>query len=349
MKSDPRESQHLAAEWIERRARGLNAEEARALARWLEEPRHRQAYAALERTWIGLDGLRHSKHAREFEREARQLEAPKPRRRALQLAWSGLAAAIVLAGAVGLGWRHMRAHGPVAKIAATEVGGSRSLELPDGSVLRLNTDSVVEVAYTQAERRVRLVKGEVLFSVAKQAGRAFVVEALGVDVRAIGTEFNLRLRATGLELLVTEGRVSVGGTKDPAVTEPVLVAKGPATFVSAGERLMVPPPEQRVAPVAERVIPETLTPTALARAVAWKDRRLVFAETSLAEIASDFNRYNRRKLDVADPELAARQFEGTFAVGETEAFVALLVASYHVVVEETPDQIVLRLARDEHF
>jgi transmembrane sensor len=81
--------------------------------------------------------------------------------------------------------------------------------LPDGSVLQLNTDSVVETAYSPTERRVRLKKGEAFFSVAKNPQRPFWVDVGAVSVRAVGTAFNVRFRPEAVEVLVKEGKVSV--------------------------------------------------------------------------------------------------------------------------------------------
>ena len=65
------------------------------------------------------------------------------------------------------------------------------MKLPDGSIVELNTSSTAAIAFSPAERRVRLTQGEGHFSVAKDAGRPFVVEARGLAVRAVGTMFNV--------------------------------------------------------------------------------------------------------------------------------------------------------------
>jgi transmembrane sensor len=69
----------------------------------------------------------------------------------------------------------------------------------------------------------------------------------------------------------------------------------------------------------------------------WRDGRLVFDGTSLAEVADDFNRYNRQQLLISDPSVAAIRISGTFKASNVEAFVRLLKEAYGLKVELTAD------------
>jgi transmembrane sensor len=69
----------------------------------------------------------------------------------------------------------------------------------------------------------------------------------------------------------------------------------------------------------------------------WRDGRLVFAATSLAEVADEFNRYNHQQLVISDPAVAAIRISGTFKASNVEAFVRLLKEAYGLKVESTPD------------
>src|SRR5205085_148439 len=78
------------------------------------------------------------------------------------------AAAAVALAFVG-GWWPVteKSAAPFSLTASADIGGLRRVDLPDGSVIQLNTDSAVEVRYEAAERRVRLTRGEAHFTVAK--------------------------------------------------------------------------------------------------------------------------------------------------------------------------------------
>ncbi len=329
-----------AADWLARRYAGFSAAEAAEFERWRQaDPRHALAYAGLEATWKLLDGVR----APGAEPVAPDPDALLPRARRFRLRplvpALALAAALVVAY---LGWWRpaQRAARHFSDDAVTAVGGIHKLVLPDGSVVRLNTDSRVEVRYTADERRVRLVRGEAHFTVAKNPTRPFYVEAGRVAVRAVGTAFNVRLQREAVEVLVTEGQVRVD---DRARGETLLAPRAPAAapLLLAGERAVIPTPGAAEAR-GPAVPAASVAAGEIERALAWRDRRLEFVSVPLAEIVAEFNRYNRARLSIDDPVLAARHFGGSFRADEPETLVRLLQSRFGLKVERRGDETVLR-------
>lgn len=333
-----------AADWLARRGRGLTAEEQAALVQWLQaDPCHARAFASLERTWHSLERLKELGFQERHRLEADLPAAPiRPRRPTVLIFRAALAAAAAFALAYAGWWRPARATAPFAEMAVTETGGQRKLNLPDGSSVYLNTDTVVEVAYTATERRVRLRRGEAQFSVAKNPPRPFVVEVAGVDIRAVGTAFNVRLRPGSVEVIVTEGKVRVADTQKGASLLTVKTSAGEPLLV-AGERVLIGVTAS--SPVPEAAVP--VSPPEIERALAWQERRLIFDGTPLAEVVAEFNRYNRHKLVIADVRLHERQFGGTFAVGNQEAFVRLLESRFGITAERADDETRLHLTEPE--
>src|SRR6185437_13890973 len=102
------------------------------------------------------------------------------------------------------------------------------------------------VTYTQAERDIRLVRGEALFIVEHDPKRPFMVTAENARVRAVGTQFNVRDRTSSVDVSVVEGVVQVTASHQdrrasegtgnivPSPAGPPEVATTP-TRVSAGE------------------------------------------------------------------------------------------------------------------
>jgi transmembrane sensor len=230
----------------------------------------------------------------------------------------------------------------------------RRLELSDGSTVELNTNSAIVTTFTRAERRVRLEKGEAYFEVAKDEQRPFLVEAAGVGVRAIGTAFNVRLRSESVEVLVTEGKVRVRAERaadgaqpspaHPAANEDTAATASGDTIVGAGERVVVAlaagagsePRRRDVVPVQADEVQ---------RLLAWQGRRLDFSDTPLAEMAAEFNRYNRHQLVIVDENLAAMRFGGSFRPDDRAGFVRMLQEHFGVRAEERKNQTILRGAR----
>jgi transmembrane sensor len=364
---DPIEA--TAAAWLAEREEGLAPAQAREFERWCrQDPRHAAAVARLEHACAVLQKLPFIKDRLRVDAAQRFPEQTLANAsgwrtafnalhplRGFRLAALGIAAAVAL-GAVAL-WQWPAAVAETRYATASQ--GYESVLLEDGSVLELNSNSDARVRFSRQERTVTLASGEAHFKVAPDPRRPFIVRAGDVAVRAVGTAFNVRLGPDELEVLVTQGRVSVSpaavdlparpprANPDPSrsagLTAPPAQVRvgGGATFLIANERAIVP---FRTAEVAPRV--EKVEPAAILQALAWQERKLQFSETPLREVAEQFNRRNRLQLVIADPELAGRPVGGTFAADNVEAFVRLLEKSGNVVAERRSEwQIVLRQAR----
>lgn len=347
-----------AAAWLARHEAGLAADEAAEFACWLErDPRHRQSFRGLQAAWSDLDRLRGSGLAARLEAELHDFaaaptnhrEAPAVPARRLQAGhWlsGALAASLVWGVVYFMGWSPHHRAAPYAETAQTAVGDLRTIELPDGSRLTLNTNSAIEVVYTTVERRVRLGRGEAFFVVAKDRARPFIVTASGVDVRAVGTEFNVRLLSRSVDVVVREGKVRVDDVASgTSLLTPLGGAVPPASapqLLEAGQRASVPIAAAS-SPAPRPVAPERLAGAEIDRSLAWQEQRLVFESAPLATIVAEFNRYNRQQLVIADAELGARRFGGTFVATDTRMFLELLRSTYNVAVDERPTESILRL------
>jgi transmembrane sensor len=224
----------------------------------------------------------------------------------------GLAAAGVAAVAVlGRGERYV-----------TALGEIRRVPLKDGSVIDINTDTALAVAWNGRARDVVLEAGEAWFQVAKDARRPFMVSAGGARFRAVGTAFSVRrLGADHTEMLVTEGVVEAW-RKD-----------GRKVRVGAGQRLLLGPGLAGEAVDA---------PAQIERALAWRSGQISLEGLTLSEAAAEFNRYNRRRLIVENPHLAGRQFVGLFRVDEPQSFATAVAAASGAKLTQNEAEIRLR-------
>ncbi len=313
-----------ASHWLAQRDRGLTPAEQDEYLRWLQaDPAHA---AAMARHAAALERM-----MRLYEWQPAHTAEPNPdlfappRRRNGWLWSSGLAAAAVLAlGVFGL-TRYVASHaaGPKSYLHVNE-----RLALPDGSRIELRDGSKVVVQYSETERRVQLTGGEAHFMVWKDASRPFVVVAGGVQVHAVGTAFAVRLEASSVEVLVTEGRVKVDSVAEPAGSSP----DKEIPMLAAGERATV---LRGASPASAPIAPAVLavTPEEIKRELAWQAPRLQFDETPLADAVAEFNRLNREQLVFADSKLGALRIGGTFRPDNVEGFVRLLATTHQLVTE----------------
>ena len=252
-----------------------------------------------------------------------------PRRRPL---WS--AAAVLLVGialATGV-WLSNTA--PTEAVYQTALGEQRSIALDDGSVIVLNTLSNVHVHYDNVERRVRLLSGEVLFDVAKDVNRPFIVDAGAMRLEVLGTRFNVYRQSEETVLTVVEGEVAVLDSEHGGRIGELPEPAAPVT-ATAGQQVVI---ENTSGAVTQTGIAEA-TP-----AIAWTERKLVFNAVPLREVAEEFNRYNRRPLRIDDSGLAKRPITGVFDAHDADLLVAFLTNQPGIVVERQNDGIYVRAA-----
>lgn len=207
--------------------------------------------------------------------------------------------------------------------------------LPDGSVVDLQPGAELVVNFSSGStgpRRVTLVSGVAFFQVAKNAQRPFIVTSGGVGFRAVGTAFSVKLSASEVEMIVTEGRVAIDEVAG------VVTKSASAPIVFAGNSAVV----DRVRPAAEPVI-SPMTPADLGSKLAWRVPRLEFNETPLVEVVELLNRQSGNRLSLASAELGRVEISGALRADNIEPLLQMLEANYGILtVREWDGRIQLR-------
>jgi transmembrane sensor len=216
---------------------------------------------------------------------------------------------------------------------ATQHGEQQTRHLPDGSVLHLNTDSAVTVRYSNSERVVILTSGEADFDAAHELKRPFRVFAGAAEAVDLGTQFDVRLEGGSTVITVLEGRVAVGRT----AMRHEGTRSGPlAQFVelAANQQIRVAQGAWPAAPIAVDA----------QRTASWLRRQISFDHEPLARVATEFNRYTSKPIEIDSPGLGELEISGVFATDDIDAFVAFLRSLDGVHVEVTATRI--RVTRD---
>lgn len=314
-----------AAAWLVKHDRGLTAGEQDEFFQWLAaDPRHGAWFSQHRDGWNRLDGIAAWRPEHSAEPNPDVLARPRRLQAWIRPAAVGLAACVAL----GLSAALWPGRGPAPETATPlavqpATAGYERRQLDDGSVLELSHGATVDVNFSPDERRIALRGGEALFTVAKDARRPFVVRAGGVEVRAVGTAFNVRLGAGEVEVLVTEGRVQVAPRNSPPTAT--------APLVSAGEHAVV----ALTANAAPRISPASAQQ--LARVRAWQPQLLDFSSTPLAEVIAELNRRNRVQLVLEHPASAAVPIVASIRSDNLEGFVTLVAAAAGLQAERRGD------------
>jgi transmembrane sensor len=252
---------------------------------------------------------------------------PPASRLSLRRAWP-IAASLLALAAGALWWAHDGQMLGLPKTYQTAHGEQMVRWLPDGTVLRLDTDSAVTVRYSSRERVVEVNRGRSLFEVAHNDSRRFRAAAGVTGAIAVGTRFDVYRKAGVTLVTVAEGQVSVF-TGEPAWLRSDRTAPAYVQRVRAGYQLRVDAGVLSAQPV----------PVDLDQALGWLQHKIVFEHRPLGEVAAEFNRYGRIPIEIEDETLRSLPVSGTFDADDTDSFVAFLESLPGVRVERTPARI----------
>ncbi len=305
--SETSEQIEVAAAIWAMKDRPLSPEDEALLTAWLAGDTRRRG--ALLRAQATLSSLARAKAlgpvetwgATETGRTSTRL-VDRLSRRKLLIA-SGAAGGLAAAGLAGFLIGHYEDE------TSTDVGEIRRLPMSDGSIAAINTQSQIKVSMTQEARNIDLVRGEVWFNVAKNKQRPFTVSAGLARVQAVGTAFSVRRQAGGAEILVTEGTVKawLEGLAQPAV------------WLNAGDVAVLDP---------KAAVSKDHAPEAVANALAWREGQIALTGQSLAQAADEYNRYNRLKIVIQDPELGQERLLGRYSADDPEGFSNAIARSF---------------------
>ncbi len=285
-----------------------------------------------------LDDLDWAGHANATDEILAGLEYRAKKRRVRRVVLGGALAAALACGAF---WQLRPSSGMSAEHLAAASNSvtviqPRSQVLPDGSVVELKDGAEITVNYAEMFRRVTLLRGAAHFAVAKNPARPFIVSARGVEVRAVGTAFAVDSSAPTIEVIVTEGKVSVETLSAPG-SLPQAEHKVLAS-ISMGHRTVVQPGS-----IAAEI--EKLDDSALNGNLSWRLPRIEFSKTPLARVVAELNKHNRTQLVLADDSISQFQISGALRADRLDALVDLLANDFGIQASRNADRIVLQRGR----
>ena len=235
---------------------------------------------------------------------------------------------------------------------ATAVGEQKNVELADGTVVELNTNSQMRVEYSEGFRNIHLIQGEMHFNVAKDPASPFRVYARNSRVQAVGTAFTVYLaQDDDVEVYVTEGRVALAGLQALAPNK-----AGPPESGEGGKQAVVDTyveskvqdlgtldigrgailKKRDTAPESgsDKLVELVATPQDddIARRLAWRDGLLIFAGETLEQMVAEIRRYTTVEIELSTPEIREIEIAGQVHVGDTESMFKALESNFGLKV-----------------
>ncbi|MFN7106863.1 MAG: FecR family protein [Brevundimonas sp.] len=295
-----------AADWFARLgASSVSTETIHEFFEWRKAPDNAAAYRRQEQNWERFSRL---KGDADIDAMLAAAGHSKLRRRtSTGVILAGVVALMIAGFGVGVYWK---ASAPPTY--ETDVGEQRSIQLADGSVVRLDTNSRIRVRLSDATRQVELLEGQALFDVAHDASRPFRVSADSMTVTALGTVFDVRRYGRDARVILVEGKVRVAAPGGP---DQLLQPNQTARTTRQGAKT------QEINAVV---------------ATGWAEGRLYFSGTPLKEAVAEVNRYLTHKIELEAPAAADTAVSGAFRVGDRDAFVSAASDFFDLEAEAQP-------------
>jgi len=329
---------HVAGEWFFRQQQPQWSQaDLNGLDEWLRsDPKHRAAFEGIGQAWTDAAQLQTLRAQTAGSRRAatdglQGQDADRQKsvsggaaRPGAWLCWPSLKVAMTAALLLcfmggGYSWYQWQNAPQYLLNLATRTGEMRSIDLPDGSRIDLNTASTLQVRYFRNRREVVLEKGEAFFRVASDAGKPFTVDSGASRVRVLGTAFNVRADPPILVVQVQHGRVELWKVRTQGDAHALVLGPGAGVAVDTADNEHRP-----VATVAD----------ALGE---WRSGQIYLKRTPLAEVAQELSRYLGVSVVVEGDRLGQVPVSGLVALREPERFLQALPSLINVSVEQQGD------------
>ncbi|MGC1548063.1 MAG: FecR domain-containing protein [Rhodanobacter sp.] len=201
----------------------------------------------------------------------------------------------------------------------------REVRLPDGSLVQLAPNGIIDTRFDRHYRRIEVIRGNALFDVGKDPARPMLVNVGGHVLQDIGTVFDVNRDASGDMLTVISGRVRVWNVPQSGADK-VLFDKirgdvsapqkssGAVADLTAGEQIQL-----KASAVG------AIQTAAIAQITSWLPDDIRFQHEMVGDVARRFNAYTSTPLVIEDPRIADMRISGVFHANNPQAFIAYLL------------------------
>ena len=252
-------------------------------------------------------------------------EGSLPVRRKFRPATVAVLATVCLVVLGGIWWALSKNDKEAITTIATNYGETKSIVLPDSSMVTLNAKSSIRIPQTwraTAPREVWL-EGEAYFKVQKKPAthQKFIVHTKDVNVEVLGTEFNVRDKDSNTQVLLTTGKVKLSVNDNQ--NEPVIMKPN---------QLTVYHPHNKKLLISE-VNPETY--------IAWIQHKLIFEKLPVQEICKNIEHFFGTPITIEDAAIARKELTGKLELKNEETVMQTLSLLLGTPIKKTNNRFII--------
>jgi transmembrane sensor len=205
---------------------------------------------------------------------------------------------------------------------STGFAESKTIELPDGTIINLNNNSQLKYRENFGENGIREIwlQGEAFFKVAHLDNNSrFVVNTDNLEVEVLGTSFNLIDRKEKTEVVLNSGKVKLNEKRK--------------------ERSLYMSPGELVAIENDKLIKKKVD---AALHTSWRHNLLNFQHTSISEIGKMINYNFGKQVIIADREVAELKFTGSNPANDLQLLLETLEITFNLKINQRGGKIYIR-------
>ena len=197
----------------------------------------------------------------------------------------------------------------------TKRGSKSSIKLPDGTIVRLNTDSrLTYLNFTAGKTREVTLEGEAYFDVAHDSSRPFIIHTGKINIKVLGTSFNVRNYPQDkvLETSLIKGKIEVSLKSRP---DDIIILKPTEKLIIAKEQDELSASTKTIASIDNKVVLTSITylrNDSLVAETSWLNDKMVFVNQPLDKIAIELERKYAINISFKDEKVKKYRYTGVF-------------------------------------
>jgi len=201
-------------------------------------------------------------------------------------------------------------------------GSKSKIILPDGTIVHLNSSSSLTYSnnFNKNIREVEL-DGEAYFDVTKDAKHPFIVHTSSIDIKVLGTLFNVKSYAQDatIETTLLRGSIEVYNKNDLSAPKVILRPNEKLVFTKKTDE-KTPVGNQSVGNSIKNTSGENISisnlppnkPDSLKEETSWVYNKLVIDNDDFTKMAEKMERWYGVKIKILSPQLEQYHFKGIF-------------------------------------
>ncbi|MDN5109578.1 FecR domain-containing protein [Aliarcobacter butzleri] len=194
--------------------------------------------------------------------------------------------------------------------------------LPDNSKIYLDANTTINVKYYKNKRVINLSNGKAIFEVTSNESQPFIVNTKRINVKVLGTKFEVINLEDKLQVNVLEGKVQVSKAQNDK--ELAIVTKGQSLQLDKNANLI------------------SQNSVNIEKMLEWKDGKYSFQQTSLNEVLNEFSKHLDINIVFEKEKAKLYPISGNFEVKHFDNFLKVLPMIHPVKVENKDNIIVIK-------